>query len=443
MVSTIRVLHITAHLGGGIGKVLSRLVEESARSQDGVRHTIATLEALEKSQFADHIQAHGGNLYISPTMDELNGLAACADIVQLEWWHHPAMAAWICSGNLPPMRLIVWSHVSGLHPPQILPNFVRAPHRFLFTSPCSLEHPALSQLEHDAKQRTATVFSSGGFDDLPKPPRHSENKPLRIGYVGTLNFAKLHPQLMDYLAAVDLPGFQLSMIGDPTTGNELWAQAQARGMADRLELRGYCTNIAENLAGFDVFAYLLNPLHYGTTENALLEAMAMGVVPIALDNPAERQLIRNGETGLLIDSPKSFADALSFLTNHPDQRQRLAMNAATEIRHRFSVTNTCNTLNLHFAAVIGEEKRSFDFRSIFGNRPADWFRSCQGEQIWRFTDMLTDTPSNTHVGPHYLYEMTKGSAFHYHSTFPEDPRLAAWVKNLENHRTKSNQKQLT
>ncbi|WP_306605874.1 glycosyltransferase family 4 protein [Azonexus sp.] len=436
--AAIHVLHVTAHLGGGVGKVLSRLVEQSARSQDGIQHTIATLEAPEKSQFADHVETHGGKLVIRPTFDELNRLAASADIVQLEWWHHPAMAAWMCSGNLPPMRLIIWSHVSGLHPPQILPDFVRAPHRFLFTSPCSLEHSALSQLEPDIRQRIGVVFSSGGFDDLPNPARHPIHKQLRAGYVGTLNFAKLHPQLMDYLAAVDLPEFRLSMVGDPTTGKELEAQAKHLGMDDRIELCGYRTNIAETLAGFDVFVYLLNPLHYGTTENALLEAMAMGVVPIVMDNPAERQLVRDGETGLRITSPQHFADALRWLVDNPEHYLRLAKNAAAEVRHRFSVDRTCNGLDTHYTTVVDEEKKSFDFCSIFGQGPADWFRSCQGEQIWRFPDRLTDIPACILEGPHYLYELTKGSVFHYHRAFPDDPRLAAWSRNLNQRRTQSN-----
>ncbi len=427
--SSIHVLHISAHLGGGVGKVLSRLVEESARSQDGILHTITTLEALEKSQFADHVEAHGGKLITSPSWDELNRLAANADIVQLEWWHHPVMSAWLCSGMLPAMRLIIWSHVSGLHPPQILPAFVRAPHRFLFTSPCSLEHPALSQLGPEAGLRIGVVFSSGGFEDFPDMPCRPKSKQLRAGYVGTLNFAKLHPQLMDYLAAVDLPGFRLAMVGDPTTGDELQERAEALSLTDRIELRGYCTNIAETLSNFDVFAYLLNPLHYGTTENALLEAMAMGVVPIVLGNPAERQLIRDGENGLVIDSPKSFADALSWLAKNPDECQRLSTNAATEVRRRFSIANTCASLNLHYTAVTGEEKKTFDFRNIYGNKPADWFRSSQDDEIWRFPDTLTNSLPIP-LGPHFLYEKNKGSVFHYHRTFPDDTQLAAWAKNL-------------
>lgn len=427
----IHLLHITAHLGGGVGKVLSRLVQESARSQVRIEHTIVTLEPLEKFQFADHIEAHGGKLIINPTLDRLNELAASADIVQLEWWHHPAMTAWLCSGLLPAMRLIIWSHVSGLHPPQILPDFVRAPHRFLFTSPCSLEHPALCQLEPKTRKRTGVVFSSGGFDDLPDPKHHPIRTPLRAGYVGTLNFAKLHPQLMDYLAAVDLPEFRLLMVGDPSTGKELQIQAEQLGIDNRIELCGYRTNIAETLAGFDVFVYLLNPLHYGTTENALLEAMAMGVVPIVMDNPAERQLVRHGETGLRITNPQQLNDALRWLEQNPESYLRLAKTASTEVRHRFSIAQTSKSLSSYYIAVSNEEKKIVDFRQIFGNAPADWFRSCQDNHIALFPDVVQASNHTTH-DLHFLHEKNKGSVFHYQRTFPNDPRLSAWANNLNN-----------
>lgn len=425
----IHVLHITAHLGGGVGKVLSRLVEESNKARDGILHTIVALEALEKSQFADHLTAHGGKLIVCPCREELNRLVSSADIVQVEWWHHPIVAAWLCSRPLPEMRLIVWSHVSGLFPPQILPGFVETPHRFLFTSPCSYEHPALKTLSEEVLRRTACVFSSGGFADFPVVPQRSAAAPMRYGYVGTLNFSKLHPDLISFLAAVDLPDFKLSMIGDPTTADELLQQARKAGIPQRVELAGYSTNIRSVLANLDVFIYLLNPLHYGTTENALLEAMAMGVVPIVLDNPAERQLVIHGESGLIVDSPEKFAAALQWLNRNPSERLRLAENAATTTRDRFSQAKTHHDLHDHYQAVAKEAKRRFDFTRIFGKGPADWFRACQDREIWRFPDDNQNlcVPSR---GPHYLYEANKSSVFHYARNFPEDIRLGTWAHSM-------------
>ncbi len=426
--NAIRVLHITAHLGGGVGKVLSRLVEESARSRDGVRHTIAALEAPEKFQFADHVRAHGGKLLICPSQEELTEHIAQADVVQLEWWHHPAVAAWLGSGKLPAMRLIVWSHVSGLHVPELTLAFVAAPARFLFSSPCSWSHPRLAALDGEIQQRVDAVFSSGGFDDLPPPPERAYGGSLRVGYLGTLNFAKLHPRLLDFVSAVEQPDFRLALVGDPTTGTALLEEAARRGLSDRLELRGYRTNVAAELAGFDVLAYLLNPLHYGTTENALLEAMAMGVVPVVLNNPAERHLVRHDETGLVVNGPAEFAVALERLAVQPDERLRLSLAASRDVRERFAASRTSVSLLGHYRAALRDEKRTWDFRPIFGEAPADWFRACQGSEAWRFRDNGTVDLDND--PPAFLFEHNKGSVFHYHRVFPDDRRLADWTRSM-------------
>ncbi len=65
----INLLHITAHLGGGVGKVLARLAAESRRRQDGIRHTVACLETIEKTQFVEQFQAQGGQLLLCRPAD--------------------------------------------------------------------------------------------------------------------------------------------------------------------------------------------------------------------------------------------------------------------------------------------------------------------------------------------------------------------------------------
>jgi glycosyltransferase involved in cell wall biosynthesis len=291
----------------------------------------------------------------------------------------------------------------------------------------------MADLSPKQRLRIKVVFSSGGFDDLPEPAERTENDPLQVGYVGTLNFAKLHPQLLDFVAAVNLPSFRLALVGDPIPSSELLAGAAARGLSDRLDIRGYTMDVVAELTKFNVFAYLLNPLHYGTTENALLEAMAMGVVPIVLDNLAERHLVSHGETGLVVDSPRTFARALTYLSEYPNARKRLSLNASRDVRERFSVRRTAVHLETHYREILGEAKKSFDFRPVFGERPSDWFRACQGEQAWRFKD--DDDPSDQErkngENPHYLYAKTKGSVFHYRSIYPDDERLQRWSRRLE------------
>lgn len=424
----LEVLHVTAHLGGGVGKVLSRVAAAAARGDGAIRHTIACLERLEKDQFAAHIRAHGGVVHVEPDDETLRTLVARSDVVQVEWWSHPVLMRWLCASPLPEMRMIVWSHVSGLHPPVIPPDFLAAPHRFLFTSPCSLAHPNLRNAPRAIRSTTDAVFSSGGFDDLPLTRRRFDGSTLRAGYVGTLNYAKLHPRFLDYVEAVRLPEFRVRLIGDASGATALRDEARQRGLHDRLELHGYCTDVAAQLEQLDVLVYLLNPLHYGTTENALLEAMAMGVVPIVLPNPAERELIRHGENGMIVDTPSQLAAALDTLAHDPGLRARLSRTATTTTRERFSIAHTVAALDRHYRGVAAEPKRRIDLRPVFGATAAQWFRASQGAESWRFP--VGGNAVGGADAPHFLFERTKGSVFHYHSAFPEDAQLRSWADSL-------------
>lgn len=424
-----QVLHLTAHVGGGVGKALSGLVAQASVLGPEVRHLIVSLEEPEKSQFVDRVRGYGGEVIVRPSMDRLEKLIRDSDIVQLEWWNHPATIKYLCSLSKPPIRLLTWSHVSGLHNPIIPKQLILASHRFLFTSRCSFEAKEVMELGSELGDRLDVVSSSGGFSGLPEV-RGKVNESIFVGYIGSLNFAKLHPRYIDYLAAVEIPGFRVRMIGDLTNQDVLNQQCDSLGKTGMLEFRGYSVDIASELATINVLAYLLNPEHYGTTENALLEAMAMGIVPIVLDNPAEHQIVDDHNTGLIVRSPVEFAEAIQWLSNNPNDRQRLGSQAAKSVRERFSVEKMEESLNSHYREILSMEKREIVFSEIFGTDPAEWFLSCQ-ENRKIFTEDGNISSSDNISVSYGLFEKSKGTVFHFSEYFPDDLKLKLWAKNLK------------
>ncbi len=139
------VLHIVPHLGGGVGKALRSLVDTSLDTR--YRHSFILLERPQKTQFLRRIMDWGCKVIICPDSSQADALVSAADIVQLEWWNHPATFKFLCERDLPPMRLLVWCHVSGLHTPVVPVGLIRAADRFNFTSPCSYEAPYISSLD--------------------------------------------------------------------------------------------------------------------------------------------------------------------------------------------------------------------------------------------------------------------------------------------------------
>ncbi len=150
---TLRVLHITPHLGCGVGRVLSQVAGFHTMHATGVEERFVSLERAQKMQFVDAIIATGAPVFFDICEYALRKQLAWADIVQLEWWHHPAMAQWLHAQQVMTGRLAIWAHTSGLHYPCFSSELAHLPHAMMATTAASPVGIA--------------VPSSGGFDDIP------------------------------------------------------------------------------------------------------------------------------------------------------------------------------------------------------------------------------------------------------------------------------------
>jgi glycosyltransferase involved in cell wall biosynthesis len=432
-----KIVHLTAHLGGGIGKAVSDLVVNAPAIDDEIVHQVVSFEKTQKTFFSRRIEESGVEIIVQPDHDILCRLINDADIVQLEWWNHPATLKALCRQPLPPMRLIIWCHVSGLFNPIIPPTLIQTADRFLFTSPCSYDSQAVKSFQASQRDKLAVVSSCGGFNHLSRQQVDAGNG-ISVGYFGSLNFSKLHPDYIQFLKAATIPGLTVKMIGDVINEEELELQCQFYRCETRLEFAGYAKDPGETLSSLNVLAYLLNPEHYGTTENALLEAMAMGVVPIVLDNPAERHIVEHLQTGLVVRNAIEFNEALHWLDRNPDEHMRISETAAKSVRKRYTKENLVSSMHVHYMDVMAGEKKNTPFTTIFGKTSAQWFLSCQAHP-----SIFVNNKKAVHeISPyamHGLFEQNKGTVYHFSNYFPDDRQLKVWAEGLRrNHRQGQN-----
>ena len=267
---------------------------------------------------------------------------------------------------------------------------------------------------------------------MPPCPRDFSKQTLSYGYTGTLNPAKLHPKIADFLEAVEIPGFSVEFYGNPNPHPAMEMKTKDSSMlASRVHLRGFTDNLYEVLQNMDVFVYILNPTHYGTTENGLLEAMACGVVPVVLNNPVESSIVKNGETGIVVDSPAAFALAIKRLHDNPQLRQRMSKAASADIRSRFSIDVTETQLTEHYQRLLDTPKCRFNFENIFGSTPWEWFSACLGNYKDLFSRENIDASRHERLKLPFLYEKSKSSVFQFRLYFPDDPMLKQWSEILE------------
>ena len=426
-----RILHITVHMGGGVGKVLSGIAAYDRIHHPQRRHRILLLEQPEKSNFVDVCRAHDVELIIAPSRDELCRELADTDLVQIEWWHHPVMADLLAHFPQIPMRLILWSHVSGCYYPCMPEQMLRIPMQMVFTSAYSYDNPYWSEdTRRWARAHCPVVNSSGGFDSITAESVPHEG--FVLGYVGTQSYAKMHPRFLQYCSSVmELPDIALRMVGDRTNERALHEMAVQYGFADRMHFVGYTADVGAELNQMDVFVYLLNPLHFGTTENALLEAMAAGLPVVCLRQCAEQYLVKDGETGILVDTEADFCKAIEALYRSPDECARLGANARRYVCDHLSAAHTADALGHIYDAALRREKSYYSFKTVFGTHPYEYFLSCLPPDLCeQFRLHIGGEALHIADLPVILRERGKSSLPHFHAVYSQDPILQDWMKEM-------------
>lgn len=147
-----------------------------------------------------------------------------------------------------------------------------------------------------------------------------------IGHVSRLASEKNIEYLTEALEGVERvrPGVRLLIVGDGPERAEV-----ERRLGDRARLVGYKTgdDLADHYAAADLFAFASRTETFG---NVVLEAMSSGLPVVALAAGGPREIVRDGETGVLVepDAPPSvMSDALIGLIDDAPARQRMSSAA--------------------------------------------------------------------------------------------------------------------
>ena len=120
---------------------------------------------------------------------------------------------------------------------------------------------------------------------------------------------------------VQLPGGGKGLHRKP-----LEALATDLGIADRVQFPGAVRDVPQRLMAHQICVL---STHYEGMPLALLEGMAAGCAVVGSAVPGVREVLHDGEDGLLVpeSDPEALADALERLLRHPDDAARMAANA--------------------------------------------------------------------------------------------------------------------
>ncbi|MCD5381199.1 MAG: glycosyltransferase [Candidatus Pacebacteria bacterium] len=170
------------------------------------------------------------------------------------------------------------------------------------------------------------------------------NGALWIGGIG-----ELHPN-KNWSAAISamqtLPkNTHLIIIGEGEERPKLESLILNLKLKSRVHLLGYM-NGAQYLKALDIF---ILPSKKEGLPYVLLESGLARLATVASDLPGNRDIIKTGENGMLIDpTPTSIAASLSMLCNNKNLRQELGVSLEKTVLNKFSIEQmTTKTFNLY------------------------------------------------------------------------------------------------
>ena len=219
-----KILHFTAHLGGGIGAAYIGI------GRCGFNQTIILLEEPKNVVNLQRVTEAGFRILVVPSRGEIEKEIRDTDVCVFSWWHHPKMAELMADFPKIPVRSVLWAHISGNYFPHIHPGFLMLFDRVAFATPFTMGLPEVELLGIDwIGKRTEIVYGLGDVTRFANiiPVNHEK---FVITYIGTLSLSKLHLDFVDFCAAVDVPGVEFAMVGDTSSKDLILREAGKKGI---------------------------------------------------------------------------------------------------------------------------------------------------------------------------------------------------------------------
>jgi phosphatidylinositol alpha 1,6-mannosyltransferase len=208
-------------------------------------------------------------------------------------------------------------------------------------------NPELMSLLECRLGKSCGLMSRGIDTSLFDPARRQrEDSKFRIGYVGRLSAEKNLQAFISLERALLANGhqdFEVVFVGHGSMTSTLAASiphARFTGV-----LKG--ESLAREYAGFDAFVF---PSRTDTFGNVVLEALASGVPVVVTDAGGPRFLVREGDTGFIVENTDELIRRTSLLMRDAELRQRIRMRARQYALSHHGWDSVFERVYLHYQA---------------------------------------------------------------------------------------------
>lgn len=189
-----------------------------------------------------------------------------------------------------------------------------------------------------APEKKFSVIELGlELDGLLKLPLREHSGIVNIGIIGRLVPIKNHKMLFRVIKNVrsKASGVKVMVIGGGELRKELEDYANALGIIDIVEFRGWVKDVCEIYRDLDIVA--LSSLNEGTPVS-IIEAMAAARPVVAVSVGGVSDIVQDGKNGYLVDSTdeEGFAERLLDLIKDIGKRKRFGEYGRVLAKERFS-----------------------------------------------------------------------------------------------------------
>ncbi len=215
-----------------------------------------------------------------------------------------------------------------------------------------IAHPARCVAIHDAVDPGRVQDLAAAYATTRAAFGMAEGAPLVVS-VGRLAMEKGHAYLLDALAGLD--GVQLLVVGDGPERAALEMRARSLGLDRRVRFLGVREDALSILALADACAL---PSLYEGFGIVVLEAMALGVPVVASRAGGLPEVIRDGETGLLVPpaDPAALAAALRRVVLDRALSRRIADKARDAVRLSYDLPKMIDRVESLYDRVLAERR---------------------------------------------------------------------------------------
>lgn len=159
-----------------------------------------------------------------------------------------------------------------------------------------------------------------------------------IGCVGNFRRMKRHDLLIDAFARLlpEVPELRMVLVGDGDLRPEIESRIEALGLGTRVVLTGLVNELSPLYDAFDLFVQASNS---ESLPNVLLEASASALPIVATDAGGSREVIRDGQTGLLVpvNDLERLTQSMLLAISNAGLRRMLGSAARDHIRDRYGM----------------------------------------------------------------------------------------------------------